>query len=169
MRLDHPTTAKRLRLADAIRRFGPGIRDPALTVVLANGAFDPLHVGHTRYLEACAVHGDILVVAINSDRSTRENKGPRRPVIPEDERSEIVSALACVDYVLVFDEPTVEVILQALRPEVHAKGTDYTERTVPERNIVRAYGGRTVICGDPKNHSSSDLIARWESLSADDG
>jgi D-glycero-beta-D-manno-heptose 1-phosphate adenylyltransferase len=125
---------------------------------MANGVFDLFHVGHLRYLEAAAELAEVLVVAVNSDASTRAYKGPGRPVIPEAERAEIVAALACVDFVLIFDEPNVERVLSILRPDIHAKGTDYTEATVPERAIVEGYGGRVAICGDPKNHSSSALI-----------
>lgn len=130
------------------------------SVVLANGVFDLFHVGHLRYLEAAAKLGTQLIVAVNSDRSTRAYKGPSRPIIPEDERAEIICGLACVHHVLVFDEPTVEPILLALKPDVHAKGSDYTETTVPEASIVKSYGGRVAICGDPKNHSTTALIHR---------
>lgn len=130
------------------------------SLVLANGVFDLFHVGHLRYLEAAALEGDELLVAINSDTSTRAYKGPSRPVVPEAERAEIVAALACVDWVLIFDEPNVVPILEALRPEVHAKGTDYTTETVPERHVVQAYGGRVAICGDPKDHSTTELLGK---------
>ena len=129
-------------------------------VVLANGCFDILHVGHVRYLEAAKKMGDALVVAINSDRSVRELKGPGRPILTEDERVELVSALQCVDHVLVFDEPDVSRVLDVLRPAIHAKGTDYTEETVPERGQVIAYGGTVRIAGDPKDHSTRDVIKR---------
>ncbi len=128
------------------------------TVVLANGAFDLLHVGHVRYLEAARGHGDVLVVAVNSDASVRSYKGPLRPVMPEAERVEILSHLWMVDRICLFDEPTVAEVLETLRPGVHAKGTDYTVEEVPERAVVAAYGGRTVICGDPKDHATSDVI-----------
>jgi len=130
-----------------------------LTVVLANGAFDLLHVGHVRYLAAAAALGDRLVVAVNSDASVRLYKGPRRPVVPEDERLEILSHLRMIDRLVLFDTPTVAPVLERLRPAVHAKGTDYTEETVPERDVVAAYGGRTAICGDPKEHATTDVIA----------
>jgi rfaE bifunctional protein nucleotidyltransferase chain/domain len=133
---------------------------PPGTIAMANGVFDLFHVGHLRYLEAAAALADVLVVAVNSDASTRAYKGPGRPVIPEAERAEIVAGLACVDHVLIFDEPNVERVLSVLRPDVHAKGTDYTEATVPERAIVEGYGGRVAICGDPKDHSSSALIEK---------
>jgi D-glycero-beta-D-manno-heptose 1-phosphate adenylyltransferase len=131
---------------------------PEGVIALANGVFDLFHVGHLRYLEAAAALSDVLVVAVNSDASTRAYKGPGRPIIPEAERAEIVAALACVDWVLIFDEPNAERVLSLLRPDIHAKGTDYTEATVPERAIVEGYGGRVAICGDPKDHSSSALI-----------
>jgi rfaE bifunctional protein nucleotidyltransferase chain/domain len=133
---------------------------PRGTIALANGVFDLFHVGHLRYLEAAASLADVLVVAVNSDASTRAYKGPGRPVIPEGERAEILAALSCVDHVLIFDEPNVERVLSLLRPDIHAKGTDYTEETVPERAIVEGYGGRVAICGDPKDHSSSALIEK---------
>jgi D-glycero-beta-D-manno-heptose 1-phosphate adenylyltransferase len=129
------------------------------TVVLANGAFDLLHVGHVRYLAAAGALGDLLVVAVNTDASVRGSKGPLRPVMAEGERVEILSHLECVDAIVVFDEPTVAEVLRAVRPHVHAKGTDYTSETVPERAVVQEWGGRTVICGDPKDHSTTDLVA----------
>lgn len=132
------------------------------SVVLANGAFDLIHVGHVRYLSGAKMHGDVLVVAVNSDDSVRRSKGAGRPVVPEGERAEMVAALAGVDWVVVFSESTVEELIDALRPEVHAKGTDYTESTVPEGDRVRAYGGRVVITGDPKDHSTSALVAKLD-------
>jgi len=137
---------------------------PGLTagrkVVLANGCFDILHVGHVRYLEGARKLGDELVVAINSDQSVRALKGSGRPVLNQKERVALVSALRCVDHVVVFDEPDVTRILNALRPAIHAKGTDYTEVTVPEREHVRAYGGQVRITGDAKDHSTRDVIRR---------
>ena len=130
------------------------------TIVMANGVFDLLHVGHLRYLESARALGDMLVVAVNSDASTRAYKGPDRPVIPEDERAELIAGFACVDYVVVFDEPNVEHVLRTLQPDVQAKGTDYTEDSIPERDVVMAYGGRVAICGDPKDHSSTELISK---------
>jgi rfaE bifunctional protein nucleotidyltransferase chain/domain len=129
-------------------------------VVLANGCFDILHVGHLRYLEAARALGDVLVVAINSDRSVRLIKDQGRPVMNENERVTLVSALACVDHVVLFDEPDVTRVLETLRPAVHAKGTDYTEETVPERRRVLAYGGEVRIAGDAKEHSTRDIIKR---------
>ena len=130
------------------------------TVVFANGCFDLLHVGHVRYLEGAAREGDVLVVALNDDASVRTLKGEGRPILDGASRAELIAALRCVDYVVVFPEPTVGPLLEALRPDVHCKGTDYTVETVPERAIVEAYGGRTAIVGDPKDHSTRDLIAR---------
>lgn len=135
-------------------------RDRGLTVVLANGCFDVLHAGHVRYLDAAKSIGDILVVGINSDEQVARLKGAGRPLLPQSERAEIVAALSAVDLVTIFSEPTVEELLLAIKPDVHAKGTDYTEDTVPERDVVRSFGGRTAIVGDPKDHSTSELIRR---------
>jgi D-glycero-beta-D-manno-heptose 1-phosphate adenylyltransferase len=129
-------------------------------VVLANGCFDMLHVGHVRYLQDARALGDVLVVAINSDDSMRSIKDPGRPILDQTERVALVSALRCVDYVIVFDEPDVSRVLEVLRPAIHAKGTDYTEQTVPERAKVLAYGGAVRITGDAKNHSTRDIIER---------
>ncbi len=128
---------------------------PRLRVVLANGCFDLLHVGHTRYLADARSRGDLLVVALNTDESVRALKGPTRPLMPLAERAEVVGALRCVDYVLSFAERDMEATLRALRPEVHAKGTDYTRDTVPERNVDRELGIEIAICGDPKTRSST--------------
>jgi rfaE bifunctional protein nucleotidyltransferase chain/domain len=133
-------------------------RSAGLRVALANGAFDMLHVGHLRYLQAAARLADRLVVAVNSDASVRRLKGPGRPVVPADERAELVAGLACVDHVLVFDADDVRGVISALRPDVHVKGTDYTPQTVPERDAVEAYGGRVAVAGDPKDHSTTALL-----------
>ncbi len=130
------------------------------SVVFANGCFDLLHVGHVRYLAGAAAEGDILLVALNSDRSVRRLKGKGRPVFPAPERAEIIAALECVDAVLIFDDPSVDRLLEFIRPDVHAKGTDYAPETVPERETVRSYGGRIAIVGDPKDHSSAGLLER---------
>jgi rfaE bifunctional protein nucleotidyltransferase chain/domain len=127
-------------------------------VVLTNGCFDILHVGHLRYLQDARALGDVLVVAINSDTSMRRIKDSGRPILPQDERVALVAALRCVDYVVVFDEPDVSRVLDALRPAIQAKGTDYTEQTVPEREKVLSYGGAVRITGDAKNHSTRDII-----------
>ena len=130
------------------------------TVAFANGCFDLLHVGHIRYLESAAAEADVLVVAINDDDSVRRLKGEGRPILSASDRAELVAALRCVDYVVIFPEPNVGSLLTALRPDVHCKGTDYTVASVPERDIVAGYGGRTAIVGDPKDHSTRDLLSR---------
>ena len=129
------------------------------TIAFANGIFDLLHVGHIRYLQASAAEADILVVAINDD-ATAATKGPGRPVLKAEDRAELVASIRGVDHVTIFPEPTVDTLLTLLRPDVHCKGTDYTIDTVPERETVRAYGGRIAIVGDPKDHSTRDLLAR---------
>src|SRR6185436_2888512 len=129
-------------------------------IVFANGCFDVLHVGHVRYLAGARELGDILIVGINSDMQVAIQKGAGRPVLPASERAEIVAALESVTYVTIFDEPTVEELLLALKPDIHAKGTDYTTDTVPERDVVRSYGGQVAIVGDPKDHSTSAIIAQ---------
>ena len=148
-----------LSRSQLVERVG---RDRAqkLTIAFANGAFDLLHVGHIRYLEGAKREADRLVVAINSDASVRALKGPNRPILSESDRAELVAALGAVDYVVIFDEPTVAPLLELLQPDVHCKGTDYTVDTVPERETVRAYGGRIAIVGDPKDHSTSNLLSR---------
>ena len=135
-------------------------REHGLRFAFANGAFDLLHVGHVRYLEAARAEADCLVVAVNDDDSVRALKGPARPVMPAADRAELVAALRAVDYVVIFADRTVDRLLEALKPAVHCKGTDYTPDTVPERDTVRAYGGRIAIVGDPKDHSTSDLVRR---------
>lgn len=129
-------------------------------IVLANGCFDLLHVGHVRYLAGAKALGDVLVVGVNSDRQTHILKGDGRPYTPEGERAEIVASLRSVDIVTIFDEPTAEELIRAIKPDFHAKGTDYTMENVPEREIVREYGGTVAIVGDPKGHSSTEIIAR---------
>jgi rfaE bifunctional protein nucleotidyltransferase chain/domain len=146
------TREELVRLVAEDRRNG-------LTLAFANGCFDLLHVGHVRYLEAAAAEGDRLIVAVNED-ATAAAKGPGRPILPAADRAELVAALRAVDYVVLFPEPTVAPLLTLLRPDVHCKGTDYTADTVPERDTVRAYGGRIAIVGDPKDHSTRDLLAR---------
>jgi rfaE bifunctional protein nucleotidyltransferase chain/domain len=135
-------------------------RQNGATIVLANGCFDVLHAGHVRYLEGARSLGDLLVVGINSDAQVAELKGAGRPILPECERAEIVASLEAVSFVTVFDEPTVTELLLAIKPDFHAKGTDYTEETVPERDVVRSFGGRVVIVGDPKDHSTSELLRK---------
>jgi rfaE bifunctional protein nucleotidyltransferase chain/domain len=128
-------------------------------VVLANGCFDILHVGHIRYLQAARKLGDLLVVAVNDDRSVRGLKGPGRPILPVEDRMTLVAAIECVDYVVSFPEPDVGHVIEVLRPAVHAKGTDYTEDSVPEADLVRRYGGEVRIAGDPKDHSTRDILS----------
>jgi rfaE bifunctional protein nucleotidyltransferase chain/domain len=130
------------------------------TIAFANGCFDLLHVGHVRYLESASREADILVVAVNDDESVKRLKGDGRPILPAADRAELVAALRCVDYVVIFPEPTVGPLLTSLRPDVHCKGTDYTVDSVPERDIVLGYGGRTAIVGDPKDHSTRELLSR---------
>ena len=150
------TILSREDLADRIATA----RESGARIVLANGCFDVLHVGHVRYLAGARELGDILVVGINSDEQVAIQKGPGRPVLPAAERAEIVAALESVTYVTIFNEPTVEQLLLTLKPDVHAKGTDYTTESVPERDVVRSYGGQVAIVGDPKDHSTTEIIAR---------
>jgi rfaE bifunctional protein nucleotidyltransferase chain/domain len=130
------------------------------SIALANGCFDLLHVGHIRYLEGASAEADCLIVAINDDRSVASLKGAGRPILPGAERAELVDALRGVDYVGLFGDATVERLLNLIKPDVHCKGTDYTVDTVPEREVVKAYGGRIAIVGDPKQHATRDLVAR---------
>jgi rfaE bifunctional protein nucleotidyltransferase chain/domain len=158
MTAERATDRKLFGLPDLAKRLAAE-RAAGRTVALANGCFDILHVGHVRYLEAAAREADRLVVAINADATVRQLKGEGRPIMRAAERAELVAALRCVDFVVVFDEPTVGEVLLAICPDVHCKGTDYTVESVPERDIVRSYGGRTAIVGDPKDHSTRDLLA----------
>jgi D-glycero-beta-D-manno-heptose 1-phosphate adenylyltransferase len=135
-------------------------RTAGRTIAFANGCFDLLHVGHVRYLDSAAREADVLIVAINDDASVQALKGKNRPILAAEHRAELVAALRSVDYVVIFPEPTVTPLLEALHPDVHCKGTDYTVDTVPERETVKAYGGRVAIVGDPKDHSTRDLLAR---------
>jgi rfaE bifunctional protein nucleotidyltransferase chain/domain len=132
------------------------------TIAFANGCFDLLHVGHVRYLQAASREADRLVVAVNDDLSAAALKGPGRPIIAAADRAELVAGLRGVDYVTLFSDPNVERLLTLLRPDVHCKGTDYSVDTVPERAVVRAYGGRIAIVGDAKSHSTRDLVARLQ-------
>ena len=130
------------------------------TIAFANGCFDLLHVGHTRYLQAARAEGDVVVVGVNGDDSVRRLKGPARPLQSQNDRALLVAAQHAVDWVTIFEEDTVEALLRAIRPDVHCKGTDYTVDTVPERHVVREYGGRIAIVGDPKDHDTSVLLKR---------
>src|SRR5205814_10004603 len=141
-------------LVDAVARD----RAAGRTIAFANGCFDLLHVGHVRYLKGAAAQGDRLIVAVNDDQSVAALKGPGRPILGAADRAALVAALRGVDYVVVFSGATVEGLLVRLKPDVHCKGTDYTVDTVPERAVVRAYGGRTAIVGDPKSHATRDLL-----------
>jgi len=148
----------RERLAEAVERD----RAAGRTIAFANGCFDLLHAGHVRYLQAAAAEADRLIVAVNDDVAAGA-KGPGRPILAADVRAELVASLRGVDYVTIFPEPTVTELLLRLRPDVHCKGTDYTVDTVPERETVRSYGGRIAIVGDPKDHSTRDLLQRIRS------
>jgi rfaE bifunctional protein nucleotidyltransferase chain/domain len=152
---------KLVRLED-LPRLRAETRAAGKTVALANGIFDLFHVGHLRYLQGARALADLLVVAVNSDRSTREYKGPSRPVVPEGERAEIVAGLACVDRVVLFDSRDVVPVIRALQPDVHVKGTDYTPETIPEAAEVARHGGRAAVAGDPKDHSTTDLLRRLQ-------
>ena len=142
-----------------VRALGERLRAEGRKIVFANGCFDLLHVGHTRYLEAAQAEGDVLVVGVNGDEAVRELKGRHRPLLPAAARAELVGALEAVDYVVIFDELTAENVLIDLRPDVHCKGTDYTEDNVPERGVVQRLGGVTRIVGDSKDHSTRSLFA----------
>jgi len=160
-----PSLPDRILSREALLAKVNAARCAGARIVMANGCFDVLHVGHVRYLAGARALGDLLVVAINSDAQVARLKGSGRPVMPAPARAEIVAALTVVDLVTLFDEPTVAELLLALKPGIHAKGTDYTEESVPERDVVRSYGGRVAIVGDPKDHSTSDLIERFHRTS----
>jgi len=138
------------------------LKQQGKVVGFANGCFDLIHVGHVRYLTDARAHCDVLVVALNTDESVRRIKGKGRPLVPLDERMEVLEAFACVDRITWFDEPTVAETLRELKPEIQFKGTDYTEDTVPERHVMRELGGRVMIVGDPKDHSTTEMKARME-------
>ena len=154
--------AARILSRDAVISETRSARQVGKTIVFANGCFDVLHAGHIRYLQGARELGNILVVAINADDQVKLLKGSGRPILAERERAELVASLEAVDFVTIFDEPTVEQLLLAIKPDVHAKGTDYTEETVPERDVVRSFGGRVAIVGDPKNHSTSEMLKRFK-------
>lgn len=146
---------------DEVRSLARKWREQGHSITLANGCFDVIHVGHVRYLEGAKALGGKLLVGINADETVRRLKGAGRPKMPANERAEILAALSCVDAVVIFPEPDVRALIRELRPDVHAKGTDYTADTVPERDEVAACGGRVVIVGDPKDHSSTEMLRRW--------
>lgn len=148
----------RLVSVDEAMGLAEAWRGAGKRIVLANGCFDLLHVGHVRYLQAARSLGDVLLVALNSDASVRRLKGPGRPLMPAAERAELVGALSGVDAVVIFDDDRADALIARVRPDVHAKGTDYTEESVPEGDSVRAAGGRVAIAGDPKAHATADLI-----------
>jgi rfaE bifunctional protein nucleotidyltransferase chain/domain len=152
-----------LPLAELVPRIRAA-RAAGRRVVLTNGCFDLLHVGHVRYLYSAAAEGDLLVVAVNSDAGVRGLKGPGRPIQPELERAELLAALEPVDYVTLFDEPTVVEVIRALKPDVHCKGTDYTVESVPERGVVESVGGEVRIVGDNTDHATTDLVSRIRAL-----
>lgn len=153
------TMKKLISMTDLVSQVA-SLRAQGHRIILTNGCFDLIHVGHIRYLQGAKALGGILVVGVNGDQAVRQLKGAGRPVMPDIERAEIVAALACVDFVTIFDTLTVHPLLEALRPDVHAKGTDYTTETVPEREFVRSYGGQVAIVGDPKDHSTTGLLQK---------
>ena len=152
-------SAAKVLTRDELKRRVAAWRQAGESITLANGCFDLLHVGHVRYLHAAKQIGGRLIVAVNSDESIRALKGKGRPIMPAEERAEILSALADVDAVVVFAEKDVRALIREVRPDVHAKGTDYTAQTVPERDVVAECGGRVEIVGDPKDHSVTEIIA----------
>jgi D-glycero-beta-D-manno-heptose 1-phosphate adenylyltransferase len=148
----------KIKTIEELKGIVSQLRASGQKVVFANGCFDLMHAGHIRYLQNARALGDVLILGINSDASVAVLKGKGRPLQAQADRAEILASLECVDYVLLFDAPTVDGILNDLKPDIHAKGTDYTEESVPERETVRAYGGQVAITGDPKDHSTRDLI-----------
>ena len=154
------TAASKVGALDDVARKVRAARAGGRTVALANGCFDILHAGHVRYLHGARAEADVLVVGVNGDASVRRLKGEGRPVMPQDDRAILVAALRDVDHVVVFGDDDVTRLILALRPDVHCKGTDYTTETVPEREVVRSYGGRVAIVGDAKNHDTRRLIER---------
>src|SRR5713101_5621002 len=150
--------ASKIVARDVLREKLADYRHHGRCIVFANGCFDALHVGHIRYLEGARREGDVLVVGVNADSSVCNLKGPGRPILDESARAQLVAALRCVDYVVLFSEPNVEALLEELRPDVHAKGTDYTADTVPERAVASRLGVRVAIVGDPKDHSTRELL-----------
>ncbi len=151
---------KKIKTLSELRKIVAVEKAKGKTIVLANGCFDLFHVGHIRYLRGARAKGDLLVVGLNSDRSVRRLKGRGRPILPQQERAEILAAFSFVDYVVIFSEPNVEKLLLSLKPDSHVKGSDYSEDTVPEREIVKAYGGKVAIAGGPKIRDTSKIIER---------
>jgi D-glycero-beta-D-manno-heptose 1-phosphate adenylyltransferase len=149
---------EKIKSIEEIKGIAARIHSSGGRIVFVNGCFDLLHAGHVRYLQHARELGDALILGINSDACVQKLKGQGRPLQSEKDRAEILASMDCVDYILVFSEPTVDALLMELKPDIHAKGTDYTEDSVPERATVLAYGGQTAIVGDVKNHSTRDLI-----------
>jgi D-glycero-beta-D-manno-heptose 1-phosphate adenylyltransferase len=154
------TARQKIGTLDEVKARVDEARRAGRTVALANGCFDVLHVGHVRYLAGARAEADVLVVGVNGDASVRRLKGEGRPLMPEDDRAVLVGAVASVDHVVVFHEDDVGALLLALRPDVHCKGTDYTPETVPEREVVKSYGGRVAIVGDPKDHDTRRIMEK---------
>jgi D-glycero-beta-D-manno-heptose 1-phosphate adenylyltransferase len=152
------TAASKIVTREALERILAREKERGKRIVLANGCFDLLHAGHIRYLDGARREGDVLVVGVNADAGVRGLKGPGRPILDENARAQLVAALRAVDYVVLFSEPNVEALLEAIRPDVHAKGTDYTEESVPERATADRLGIRVAIVGDPKDHSTRQLL-----------
>lgn len=148
----------KLKSLDELKAVVLQLHKAGKTVVFANGCFDLIHVGHVRYLQSARAMGDALIVGVNGDSGVEALKGKGRPLQSGNDRAEMIASMACVDYVLLFDDLTVDGILNELHPDIHAKGTDYSEESVPERNTVRSYGGKVAIAGDRKDHSTRDLI-----------
>lgn len=159
---------KKISTLEELQPIIQAYKNQGKRIVLANGCFDLIHIGHVRYLRESKLRGDILVVAINSDSSVGKLKGKGRPILPEAERAAILSSFACVDHIIVFSEPNVENILLTLQPDIHAKGSDYTRETVPERETVRSYGGEIAITGGPKVRSTSEILSAIRRIGTDD-
>lgn len=155
--------APKIVVLEELSRIVKEARSEGLRIVFSNGCFDLLHVGHVRYLEGARREGDLLITAVNDDSSVRRLKGPGRPLMPASERAEILAALECTNYIVVFKDETVDELLRTLRPDVHAKGTDYTPESVPERETVLSYGGRIAIVGDPKERSTRTYLEKLRS------
>ena len=161
--MSHP----KIKMAEEMARTVRRLKDENKTIVFANGCFDLLHGGHVSYLESAKEFADVLIVGLNSDASVHLLKGKGRPIIPEAERAEILSAFEMVDYIVLFNEPTCDALLEKLQPDYHAKGTDYTEKTVPERETALNLGIERAICGNPKQNATRDIIQRIQSLATE--